>query len=209
MKRRLDLRYERTYWAKGLTYIAGVDEAGRGPLAGPVVAAAVVFQPTSKIEGVNDSKKLSPEQREALYERICRHAVSVGVGVVSHETIDNINIHQATMLAMKQAVEQLSPLPQHLLIDGPHYTNNDFPFTTIIDGDAQCFSIAAASIIAKVTRDRLMMEYDKQFPQYGFGQHKGYATKRHIEAIRQYGYCEIHRKSFRLHNQQMKLFANE
>jgi ribonuclease HII len=209
MKKMLDLQYERTYWAKGLTYIAGVDEAGRGPLAGPVVAAAVIFKPNTMLHGINDSKELSSQMREGLFDEIQQQAVSVGVGIISHKTIDEINILQATMLAMKQAVEQLSPTPEHLLIDGPRYTTNHLPFTTIIDGDAKCFSIAAASIIAKVTRDRLMKEYDEQYPLYGFGQHKGYATKQHIKAIAKHGYCEIHRKSFHLHHQQLKLFTHE
>lgn len=205
----LRLTYEQKLWRQGVVHVAGVDEAGRGPLAGPVVAAAVIFKEGTVIEGVNDSKKLSERQRGELYEKIVQQALSVGVGIVSHETIDKVNILQATMLAMKQAVEQLFPLPQHLLIDGPTYTDHHVPFTTIVDGDAKCFSIAAASIVAKVTRDRLMKEYDKHYPQYGFEKHKGYATKQHIEAIRRYGYCEIHRKSFHLRNQQLKFFDHE
>ncbi len=190
------LAIEREYRTSGITVLAGVDEAGRGPLAGPVVAAAVTFDANVWIDGVDDSKKLTASKREELFEKIQTHATSIGVGIVSHEVIDEINILQATMRAMTEAIHRLRPSPQHLLIDGPRFVEMGIPFTAIIDGDARSFSIAAASIIAKVTRDRMMVEYDLQFPGYGFAQHKGYGTKQHIEAIRRYGRCPIHRQSF-------------
>jgi ribonuclease HII len=190
------LRIEREHWHQGILHIAGVDEAGRGPLAGPVVAAAVIFQPEHFIEGVNDSKVLLAEEREDLYGKIIASALTYGVGVVHHDIIDSINILQATFKAMHEAVRQLSIVPSIQLIDGNRFLYNGIPFKTIIDGDALSFSIAAASIIAKVTRDRMMVDYDAQFPGYGFAQHKGYATLQHREAIRQLGLCDIHRRSF-------------
>lgn len=190
------LQYEREYWSNGVLRIAGVDEAGRGPLAGPVVAAAVLFEPEHIIEGVNDSKQLSPEEREDLYAKIVVEASCFGVGIVHHDVIDEINILQATFKAMHQAILQLSIAPSLLLIDGNRFLPNGIPFRTIIDGDALSFSIAAASIIAKVVRDRMMVEYDRQFPGYGFAKHKGYGTKEHREAIHRMGYCAIHRRSF-------------
>jgi len=188
--------YEHTMHEQGLLHIAGVDEAGRGPLAGPVVAAAVIFPPDVLIDGVNDSKKLTASERERLFDSIRLKALSVGIGISSHSTIDEINILEASMVAMQQAVIQLSVRPDHLLIDGNIYRDGSVPYTTIVGGDAKCHSIAAASIIAKVTRDRLMVQYHEQYPQYGFAKHKGYGTREHIEAIRKYGPCEIHRKSF-------------
>ncbi len=193
----VNLDFENKLFTQGIVNIAGIDEAGRGPLAGPVVAAAVIFRHAFIIDGVDDSKKLSHSKREQLFETIHCEAVSIGIGIVGHETIDNINILQATLQAMEEAVVKLSPAPHHLLVDGPQFRRNDIPFTTIIDGDAKSFSIAAASIIAKVTRDRIMLTYDEQFPQYGFAKHKGYGTKEHLDAIRKYGLCEIHRRSFR------------
>ncbi len=190
------LRHERDCWMNGLMRVAGVDEAGRGPLAGPVVAAAVIFEPEYFIDGVNDSKLLSPEEREELYERIIVEALTYGVGIVHHDVIDSINILQATYRAMHEAIIHLSITPSILLIDGNRFLDNGIAYKTIIDGDALSFSIAAASIIAKVTRDRMMVEYDKQFPGYGFAQHKGYATPQHRDAIKQMGLCEIHRRSF-------------
>lgn len=190
------LKFERECWTNGLMRVAGVDEAGRGPLAGPVVAAAVIFAPEHFIEGVNDSKVLLPEEREELYKTIVREALSFGVGIVDHRVIDSINILQATYRAMHEAIIQLSITPSILFVDGNRFLDKGIPFKTIIDGDALSFSIAAASIIAKVTRDRLMVEYDKEFPEYGFAQHKGYATLQHREAIKQFGLCEIHRRSF-------------
>jgi ribonuclease HII len=190
------LRYERELWAKGLRTIAGVDEAGRGPLAGPVVAAAVIVEPGFYIPGVDDSKKLTPATRNALFEDIMRGSVSVGVGIVDHETIDRVNILNATLEAMGIAVASLKKRPEFLLIDGNRFRGGGIPFSTIVDGDALCFSVAAASIIAKVTRDRIMVEYDTEYPQYGFARHKGYGTRQHRSAILEHGVCPIHRKSF-------------
>ncbi|HWP81888.1 MAG TPA: ribonuclease HII [Bacteroidota bacterium] len=196
----LDLEVERYYWSRGLRSVAGVDEAGRGPLAGPVVAAAVVFHPETSIPGVDDSKKLTEEKREALFTEISQKALAVGVGIVDHETIDRINILQASFLAMRKAIDSLPRPPEVILADGRGFQYEFLVCENIIDGDAKVFSIAAASIIAKVTRDRLMVQYDEQFPQYGFAKHKGYATKEHLEAIRSRGICPIHRRSFRLHD---------
>ena len=194
----LDYSFERRWWKSGVEYIAGIDEAGRGPLAGPVVAAAVIFPKEVWIYGVNDSKKLSPRRREKLFDIIQRSALSVRWSIIPHDVIDEMNIYQATMRAMADAVLKLDPSPQHLLVDGPRFHGAAIPSTAIVDGDAKCFSVAAASIIAKVTRDRIMAEYDKQFPQYGFVRHKGYATPEHLDALRKYGPCEIHRRSFRM-----------
>ncbi|MEO8166856.1 MAG: ribonuclease HII [bacterium] len=197
-RKNLLLKFEREYWSKGETAIAGVDEAGRGPLAGPVVAAAVIFHREQFIDGVNDSKVLDAEEREELYGKITTEALTFGVGIVEHTVIDEINILQATYKAMHEAVRQLSIQPSLQLIDGDRFLENGIPHKTIIDGDALSFSIAAASIIAKVTRDRLMVEYDLQYPGYGFARHKGYATKEHREAIDRLGFCDIHRRSFHL-----------
>jgi ribonuclease HII len=194
----ISILYEMEHWKNGKRYIAGVDEAGRGPLAGPVVAAAVIFPSDVMIDGINDSKALSEKERERLFDIINEKAISVGVGIVDHTIIDEINILNATFRSMHEAISKLNYEPEHLLIDGPHFPGANIPVTKIIDGDAKCFSIAAASIIAKVTRDRLMVEYGKQYPQYGFAKHKGYGTKAHLEAIRKHGPCEIHRKSFRM-----------
>jgi ribonuclease HII len=194
----MDLQYERAYWDAGLHYVAGIDEAGRGPLAGPVVAAAVILPGDCMLEGVNDSKKLRPAKREELFARIRAYAVSIGVGIVDHTEIDRINILQATMKAMRLAVSQLAVKPEHLLVDGPRYDDTSIPSTAIIGGDAKCFSIAAASIIAKVTRDHIMNEYDRLYPLYGFGRHKGYGTAEHLAALCAHGPCEIHRRSFRM-----------
>lgn len=194
------LHYERGLWAAGVQYIAGVDEAGRGPLAGPVVAAAVILPPEVHIAGVNDSKKLSPGQREILFKNIISRALAIGVGIVDEKTIDQINILQATYRAMREALASLTPPAQQVLVDGRPIPRLDVPQTAIIHGDAKCFSIAAASIVAKVTRDRIMLDYDRQFPQYGFAQHKGYPTKKHIQAIIKYGYCPIHRTTFKIKN---------
>ncbi|MEP0821469.1 MAG: ribonuclease HII [Ignavibacterium sp.] len=194
----MTLTIERHYWSQGLTKIAGVDEAGRGPLAGPVVAAAVMFPQGLSIEGVDDSKKLPGKKREELLAVIERNAVSIGVGVVDHETIDRVNILQASILAMRIAVEKLAPAPEIVLADGNSFSHDTLKFENLIDGDARCFSIAAASIVAKVTRDRLMEEFDRLYPQYGFARHKGYCTREHIDAIKQLGFCDIHRRSFKL-----------
>lgn len=188
--------YERQAYQRGLRLIAGMDEAGRGPLAGPVVAACVILPENCLIEGVNDSKKLSAEKREALYDVILEKAVSVGIGIVDERTIDEINILNAAKLAMKRAAEQVKPVPDLILIDALKIEEIDIPQMAIIKGDALSLSIAAASIIAKVTRDRLITEADSKYPAYGFKEHKGYGTPKHIEAIKKYGICPIHRISF-------------
>lgn len=194
-----NLVIESSLWDRGIGSIAGVDEAGRGPLAGPVVAAAVMFPRGIFIEGVDDSKKLTERRREDLYQLIQSRALSTGVGIVSHDVIDRINILQATIVAMTKAVESLSVRPDFVLVDGNSYKHESFSYQNIVDGDAKSFTIAAASIIAKVTRDRLMREYHLRFPLYGFASHKGYGTRQHLEAIRRHGLCEIHRRSFRSH----------
>jgi ribonuclease HII len=194
------LRFEEDYWARGIVRIAGVDEAGRGPLAGPVVAAAVIFPRGIVIPGVNDSKKLTEKKRELLFGPIHEQALAVGVGVVDHEEIDRINILQASMLAMRKAIAQLSVEPEQLLVDGNFFRHTQYSVLNIVKGDARSHSIAAASIVAKVTRDRMMMELDALYPEYLFAQHKGYGTRAHIAAIAKYGYCPIHRRTFVLHN---------
>ncbi len=195
------LSYERRLWNDGLTNIAGIDEAGRGPLAGPVVAAAAIFPKDFIIPEVDDSKVLTSDQRDTLYDQIFAGALAIGIGIVDHRTIDEINILNATFRAMHEAVRQLAITPDHLLVDGNRFQGSVIPFTTIVDGDALCFSIGAASIIAKVTRDRIMRDYDMQFPGYGFANHKGYGTPEHREAIYKLGYCDIHRRSFTLKSQ--------
>jgi ribonuclease HII len=192
------LQYEQKLWSQGFRYIAGIDEAGRGPLAGPVVAGAVIFSPDVIIPGMNDSKKLNSKQREALFQEIINHALTYSTGIISEKKIDQINILQATYEAMYKAVNLLAIQPEHLLIDGRRIPENGFHQTAIIKGDQKSFSIAAASIIAKVTRDRIMGKYDKKYSQYGFSRNKGYGTKEHVEAIRKYGLCNIHRKSFHI-----------
>jgi len=183
--------------ASGIRYVAGIDEAGRGPLAGPVVAAAVILPKKTNIRGLDDSKKLSPKKREMLYIEIKRKAVSIGVGIVSEKVIDRINILKATLRAMHEAVERLSITPEHILVDGekkiPSISLNQ---TAIPKGDSKCSSIAAASIIAKVTRDRIMVRLDAEYPGFGFAIHKGYGTKAHKKAIRKFGRSPIHRLSF-------------
>ena len=189
--------YERECYSKGFSYIAGIDEAGRGPLAGPVVAAAVILPKDCLIEGVNDSKKISEKKREKLYDEITEKAVAWGVGIMDNNVIDEINILNATRKAMHTAIENLQVKPDYVLIDAEKKVDtNGIPYTPIIKGDALSISIAAASIIAKVTRDRMMREYDQIFPMYGFEKHKGYGTKAHIEAIREHGLCMIHRHTF-------------
>lgn len=194
------LKYERRLWKIGKKHIVGIDEAGRGPLAGPVVAAAVVFPQNIMIAGVNDSKKLSPSKREMLYDVIYKKALAIGVGIGDEKLIDKINILQATFRAMKEAIASLPIQPEHVLVDGTIIPDFNIPQTAIPGGDGKCFSIAAASIIAKVTRDRMMVAYDCLYPQYGFAQHKGYPTKNHIQAITKHGYCPIHRTSFKIKN---------
>lgn len=189
-------QYETALWRQGCQYVAGIDEAGRGPLAGPVVAAAVILPEGCLINGVNDSKQLSPAQREKLYPEIKAHALGVGVGIIEAGEIDRINILQATLKAMRQAVRELPGQVQYLLIDALTIPGVTVPQRKIIKGDSLSISIAAASIIAKVTRDHLMAEYDKQYPAYGFRHNSGYGTAEHLTALLKYGPCAIHRRSF-------------
>jgi ribonuclease HII len=189
--------YEHRAAHAGRRHIAGVDEAGRGPLAGPVVAAAVILPPDFSDPHVTDSKKLSPRQRERLYDVIYRGARSVGIGIVDAAEIDRINILQAALAAMAVAVQNLAPRPDHLLIDGTFPVFLDLPQEPVVKGDALSISIAAASIVAKVTRDRLMEVYDLYYPRFGFRRHKGYPTKDHKAAIEAFGCSPIHRKTFR------------
>ncbi len=188
--------YENEARSKGIALIAGMDEAGRGPLAGPVVAAAVILDPEKPVYGVDDSKKLSPKKRAALKAEIEEKAISVGVGIVDVETIDSINILEATKLAMKKAVAALDPQPELLLIDAVKLKDLPIAQQSIIKGDALSVSIAAASIIAKETRDEMLKAYDELYPEYGFDSHKGYGTKQHMDAIRTHGPLPIHRKTF-------------
>lgn len=190
--------YEKKIWRQGLANVAGVDEAGRGPLAGPVVAAAVIFAPGFEIAGVEDSKKLSHDQRCRLYLPVISGCISYGVGIVGVDDIDRINIYQAAMLAMKRAIRDLSPPPEHVLVDGRAIPEFVLPQTAIVRGDAKSFTIGAASIIAKVVRDCIMVDYHRQFPHYGFEHHKGYPTVAHYAALRKFGPCAIHRRSFNL-----------
>ena len=180
----------------GYQLICGVDEAGRGPLAGPVCAAAVILPVDCEIEGLNDSKKLSEKRREALFEMIIEKAISYGIGWSDQEEIDQVNILQATFLAMSRAVSQLSPAAEFALIDGNRMPSLNIPGEAIVKGDGQCACIAAASILAKVSRDRLLIEMDRQYPEYGFAQHKGYGTKTHYAAFMRYGILPVHRRSF-------------
>lgn len=190
------LQFETPYREEGIQWLAGVDEAGRGPLAGPVVAAAVVFEPHIFIEGVNDSKKLSASRREELYHEILEKAAGVGIGRVGPREIDRMNILQATLLAMREAVEDLPMSPDFILVDGRDIPKWPHAARAIVGGDGLSFSIAAASIIAKVHRDRLMIHYDGLYPAYHFARNKGYGTKEHVQALQQFGPSEIHRKSF-------------
>ena len=189
-------RYEGEAWEQGYTAVCGVDEAGRGPLAGPVCAAAVILPAGLVIEGVNDSKKLSEKKREELFPVICEKALAYGIGWADEREIDEINILQATYRAMKRAVESLPLTADYALIDGNRMPPLAIPGTTIIKGDALSMSIAAASILAKVSRDRVMVQFSREYPQYGFEQHKGYGTAAHVQALREYGPCPLHRQSF-------------
>lgn len=186
--------YEDTYDA--CAYICGIDEAGRGPLAGPVVAAAAVLPKDCQIFYLNDSKKLSEKKRDFLFDEIKEKAVAYGIGIVSPQVIDEINILQATYEAMRQAISQLNVIPEILLNDAVTIPGVDIMQVPIVKGDAKSVSIAAASILAKVTRDRMMMEYDQIYPEYGFAKHKGYGTVAHIAALKEYGPCPIHRRTF-------------
>lgn len=191
------LKYETEARSKGYRVVVGVDEAGRGPLAGPVVAAAALFPQDVSLDGLDDSKKLSPRSRETFYPRIIQQAVSYGVGIVSHGEIDRINILQASLAAMKQAVENCGAPADLLLVDGNRRLDHPSDQWTLVGGDGKSQSIAAASVLAKVTRDRIMREYDREFPKYGFARHKGYGTKLHRENIRRFGPCPIHRRTFK------------
>ena len=188
--------YEHEAAREGFACVCGVDEAGRGPLAGPVCAAAVILPPDIQVEGLNDSKKLTDKKRRALYDVIVERAVSYGIAFADEQEIDEINILQATFLAMRRAFEKLTVTPDIALIDGNRAPGLSCREHTIVHGDALSASIAAASILAKVTRDRLMEDYDAQYPQYGFAVHKGYGTQRHYAALREFGACPIHRQTF-------------
>jgi len=189
------LSYEKELYKQGLTLVAGVDEVGRGPLAGPVVAAAVILPKKCKIKGLNDSKKIPKKKHLEIYEAVQDQALAIGIGIMDNQIIDQVNIYEATKLAMKEAISQLSPQPEHLLIDAMKL---ELPIsqTSIIKGDANSLSIAAASIVAKVTRDELMKEYDQQYPGYDFTTNAGYGTAKHLEGLEKLGVTPIHRTSF-------------
>ncbi|ETW90383.1 ribonuclease HII [Streptococcus thermophilus MTH17CL396] len=189
------LNYEKSLYARGIELIAGVDEVGRGPLAGPVVAAAVILPKLCKIKGLNDSKKIPKSKHEAIYNQVMKEAVAVGIGIKDNYVIDDVNIYEATKLAMIEAIEKLNPQPEHLLIDA---MNLDLSIeqTSIIKGDANSLSIAAASIVAKVTRDKMMADYEQEFPGYAFAKNAGYSTKEHLSGIDKFGVTPIHRRSF-------------
>ncbi len=181
----------------GAKFICGIDEAGRGPLAGPVVVASVIMPADSMIEGVNDSKKVSEKKREKLYDLILEEAISYGVGIIDQNKIDEINILNATKLGLTTSLKSLDTKPDLILVDALNNMDTlGIPYKSIVKGDAKVYSIAAASIIAKVTRDRIMREWDSVYPQYGFSSHKGYGTAKHIAAIKEYGLCPLHRRSF-------------
>ncbi len=190
-------KFEEDIYSQGTNYICGIDEAGRGPLAGPVVVASVIMPRNSMIEGVNDSKKVSEKKREKLYEEIIENAISYSVGIVDQKEIDRVNILNATKAGLTESIKGLSVKPEIILVDA--LTGIDtcgIPYHSIVKGDAKCYSIAAASIIAKVTRDRIMRQWHEVYPQYNFIQHKGYGTAAHIAAIKEYGLCPLHRLSF-------------
>ena len=193
-------KIERELYQKGVKSICGIDEAGRGPLAGPVVVASVIMPEGSMIEGVNDSKKVSEKKREKLYDLILEEAISYGIGIIYQDEIDEINILQATKKGLTNAIEQMKIKPDLILVDALNGINTlGIPYQSIIKGDAKCYSISAASIIAKVTRDRIMREWDAVYPEYGFSSHKGYGTAKHIAALKEYGPCPLHRRSFIKH----------
>ena len=181
----------------GIETICGIDEAGRGPLAGPVVVATVIMPRYSMIEGINDSKKITEKKREILYEQIINEAITYGIGIIDQKEIDQINILNATKKGLTMAIKELKVKPDRIIVDALEQIDTcGIPYTSIIKGDAKCYSIATASIIAKVTRDRIMRQWDEIYPQYGFQKHKGYGTAAHIAAIKEYGICPLHRKSF-------------
>ena len=189
------LAYEKECYARGMELIAGVDEVGRGPLAGPVVAAAVILPKACKIPGLNDSKKIPKSKHKEIYEAVLQNAVAIGIGIKDNQVIDQVNIYEATKLAMMEAIGQLEPQPQHLLIDAMKL-DLPIPQTSIIKGDANSLSIAAASIVAKVTRDQMMEEFDREYPGYDFAQNAGYGTAKHLAGLDKLGVTPIHRRSF-------------
>lgn len=189
------LAYEKELYTQGIQLIAGVDEVGRGPLAGPVVAAAVILPENCKIPGLNDSKKIPKSKHKEIYEAVLQNAIAIGIGVKDNQVIDQVNIYEATKLSMMEAIGQLEPQPQHLLIDAMKL-DLPIPQTSIIKGDANSLSIAAASIVAKVTRDQMMEEFDREYPGYDFAQNAGYGTTKHLAGLDQLGVTPIHRRSF-------------
>lgn len=191
-----NLFYEKSVWLQGSSFIAGIDEAGRGPLAGPVVACAVILPKEFYSEEIDDSKKLSSGKREELFRIIKKEAVSIGLGLVREDVIDRVNIRQATFLAMKKAITRLKIQPDYILVDGEKIPQIEIPQIPIVKGDSLSFTISSASIIAKVTRDRLMDKYHNFWPEYNFRSHKGYGTKEHLFSLEKYGACPIHRRSF-------------
>lgn len=211
-------QFERALFEKGLSRVAGVDEAGRGPLAGPVVAAAVYFPSAwiqnglpPELDGLNDSKQLKEGKRSSFFDFLTTHSdICFGIAVAGVEIIDSINILQASLGAMNEALEKLEPPPEHTLVDGLQRSTSRHPQTPIVEGDARSFSIAAASVLAKVTRDRIMVEYDREYPQYGFARHKGYGTAQHLKALSVHGPCPLHRRSFApVRTRQQELFSDE
>ena len=191
------LEYEKELYSKGIELIAGTDEVGRGPLVGPVVAAAVILPKNYKLEGLNDSKKLTEKKRDKFFEIINKEAISVGIGIVDAKTIDEINILEASRLAMKLAIDNLDVKPEYILTDAMKLDNQSIPYTDIIHGDSKSLSIAAASVIAKVTRDKMMYDLDKEYPMYGFAKHKGYPTKLHLECLKKYGVLDNYRFTYK------------
>ena len=188
-------KYEKELRKKGITLIAGVDEVGRGPLVGPVVAACCILPEKFNLEGLTDSKKLSEKKRDYFFEEIKKQAISYGIGIVDEKTIDEVNIYEATKIAMKEAIKNMSVKPEHILIDAMPL-ELDIPTTSIIKGDLKSITISAASVLAKVTRDRMLYELDKKYPMYDFKNNKGYGTKKHLQAIEEYGVIEQHRRSY-------------
>lgn len=188
---------EKDLYQKGFKNICGIDEAGRGPLAGPVVVAGVIMPKDSMIEGVNDSKKVTEKRREKLYDLIIEEAISYSISIIGQDIIDDINILNATKMGVTEVVDKLELKPDLIVIDALNHINTrQIPYESIIKGDAKCYNIAAASILAKVTKDRIMRQWDEVYPQYGFTSHKGYGTAKHIQAIKEYGLCPIHRRTF-------------
>ena len=193
-------KFEKELYNKGFDKICGIDEAGRGPLAGPVVVAGVIMPQDSMIEGVNDSKKVSEKKREKLYDLIIEEAISYSVAIIGQDVIDDINILNATKKGVEEVVKGLDVKPDLIIVDAlTHINTQGIAYDSIIKGDAKCYNIAAASILAKVTRDRIMRQWDEIYPQYGFSSHKGYGTAKHIQAIKEYGPCPIHRRTFIKH----------